>query len=210
MDNNSFMVIPLDGVVYAVLGDAETIIEKEQKFIKDKCYVRDGLVYIYGGKMKEDVLAPGYFYKNKEGKYHFVEPKDPDEHSATRIKDAMRAKEDLCDPGKFKEITEEMAGDTADLHVFAPPIKENDDPLKRTVKMVLLDLQVDLKSFRGEFNKEYDLTNLKASVTKEAPMTMKYFVRWLEVLGLTLDMTVTSNGNKKVKRLSKPISMVIE
>lgn len=203
------LVIEIEEVLYMVRGQFEEV-KETGKFQKDKCYIRDGLVYIYGGKLKSD-SKPGYFYRNGDtSEYTFVEPRDPEEHSVEHIRDVMKAKEEICDSNNLKEITDDMTADGADLHVFAPPLKESDDPLKRMVKLALLELQIDLKSLRHEFSKEYDLTNLKASVTKTAPLTMKYFVRWLEVLDIRLDLNISSKGTKRIKKLPKTITLTIE
>lgn len=203
-------IIEIDGVIHVVDGSYDDFIAKGNKFRKDNCYIREGLVYIYGGKAKTDAV-PGYFYKTDDDKYTFVEPRDPEDQSAVKVKDVSKAKEEMCDPKNIKEITDDIAADTADLHIFAPPMKDTDDPLKRIVKMALIDMQVDLKLYRHEFKKEYDLTNLKASVTKEAPMTMKYFTRWVEILHLRVDLVVDSSEDSKVvRKLTQPITYTIE
>lgn len=201
-------VIVIEGVTY-IVRDLVEIVKENGKFEKDKCYIRDDLVYIYGGRIKKD-SKPGYFYKGEDGQFTFVEPRDPDEHNVDKIVDVMKAKYKICDSNNLKEISDDIAVDCADLHVFAPPLKEMDDPLKKIVKMALIELQIDLKSLRHEFNKEYDLTNLKASITKDAPLTMKYFVRWLEVLDMSLDLTITSKGTKRIKKLANRITLTIE
>lgn len=202
------LVINIDGIVCIVKGDYEKLLEEGKKFEKDCGYVKDGHVFIYGGKIKEK-SEPGHFYKTGDGKYTFVKSLSPDDNTVDKIKDIKKIKEDICNPDRMKDMGD-IDNDVADLHVFAPAIKDGDDHLKKLVKLVLADMQIDLKQLRSKFSKEYDLTNLKASVTKSAPMTMKFFLRWLEVLDLQCVMTIDSKNKNSVDGLEEPITLTIE
>jgi len=203
-EEDTSLQIIIDEIFCYVRGDAYTEFEKGN-LKKDNAYIHDGHCYIYGGKLPEKT-EHGYFYKNGK-ELVFVPAINMETNKVKYIRDTKRMKEEMAHKENRKEIVDEI--DTSDVRVFAPPIKDTDDYLKKTVKEILKDLQVDLRIYRHKFNKEYDVTNLKASVTKEAPMTMKYFLRWLEVLGCTADMKIRSKPTAAMK-LKKPIVTFIE
>ena len=201
--DNYFIII--DGVYATVLGDAYEVFENG-KLEKDMAYTNDGHCFIYGGKLK-DKVENGYFYKNGE-KLVFVPAHDSETNKVEYIKNTTLIKREMCDKSSIKEQVESI--DTADLRIFAPVIKDTDDPLKRIVKLMLQDLQIDMREYSSKFDKEYDLTNLKASVTKEAPMSMRYFLRWCEVLDVECTMNIKTRSKHSKHSLSKDIKLIIE
>lgn len=207
MDLNSgdsyFIVI--DGIFVAVGGDAQKHFE-DDTLEKDYAYVHEGQCYIYGGKLKEKIKH-GYFYKNS-GKLVFVPANDPEMSSVNNIKNVTMIKREMVDRTNFKDQTEDI--DLTDPKVFAPPIKEEDDPLKKIVKMALQELQIDMREYYGKFDKDYDMSNLKGSLTKPNPLSMKYFLRWCEVLDLHCDIAVRSRSSRAKHALKKEIGISIE
>lgn len=185
--------IIIDEIVCYVQGNAEEEFEKDN-LEKECAYIHEGHCYIYGGKIPRHP-QPGYFYKAGK-KLTFIPALDMETNKVEFIRDTKKIKREMSEKENMKEIKDDI--DITDLRIFAPPIKENDDYLKKTIKLLLQDLQIDLRQYKHKFSKEYDITNLKASVTKEAPMTMKYFLRWLEVLDCYCNMEI----------ISKPCAMV--
>lgn len=98
--------------------------------------------------------------------------------------------------------------ESTDPEIFAPIIKDDDDILKKIIKNVLNELQVDIRRYRKCFENEYDLTNLKASLTKPGTMSIKYFNRWCEILGLQVRMIISDNGTTKTNPLKKVLRRV--
>lgn len=203
--------ITIDGIVWVVEPETyDEVLLSGGKFRVDYAYVKGDKVYVYAGKEKDATEhLPGRFYKKKKGEYIFIPTEDPEEISASNVFNTTTIKEKICNKDSLKDIEEDMP-DSSDLNIFAPPIKESDDQLKKIVKLALEALQLDLRLYRHEFKKEYDFTNLKASVTKEAPMTMKNFLRWVEVLDLDCIITVDSKCTKRINKLAEPIVMSIQ
>lgn len=196
-------VISIDGVIYAV---DSVPLEDSKKLEKDRVYVHGERCYIYGGKIKEET-EPGYFYKIGNGKYTFLEPSEVDCNLVERICNVGELKEALVQPPeKFKEIPDDNANETGDLNIFAPPIKECDDVLKKMVKSILREAKVDLKKVMGACSHTYDLTNMKAAITKESDLSIKYFLRWMEILEADCTITVGIPGNGKISHV-EPITM---
>lgn len=203
--DNSLSII-IDEILCFVQGEAQEEFEKD-KLEKDSAYIHDGRCYIYGGKLPEKPKS-GHFYKVPgKDKLTFI-PAIDDTNKVEYIRDTKKIKREMMERDNMKEIKDEI--DISDLHVFAPPVKTTDDYLKKIVKLILIDLQIDLRQYRNKFAKEYDITNLKASVTKDAPMTMKYFLRWMEVLDCEAYIEIQSKPNGALNKLSEPVTLTIE
>ena len=193
-----------DGDYYAVDGN----FEPGKKFKKDHMYIVNGNeLSIYGGRLKGEEL-PGHFYRTSKDpeSYKFIPPnKDQiEEFMVGNITDTTLAKRAITNPDDFKDVDVSQV-DTTELKIFAPPIKPNDDVLKRIIKTALIQKQVDLKLYRGQFDKDYHLSNLKSTLTKDAPLSAKYFVRWCEILGLSVTVLAEDNGLDKIAPLTEKI-----
>ena len=204
---DKMLLIEIDGDVYSVVGNYEDFIDGTKKLKKDQCCIRNGIVYIFGGKQKA-VAKPGHCYRKEDGDFLFVTPIDPTEQSTDRVFDSMASKAELTDPKKLKESSGASQTDMTDLKIFAPPIEDGDDDLKKIVKTALISMQFDPRLVKHMFNKDYGISNLRASITKKAPLSKKYFDRWVEVLGLKVSIHVEDDGNpNKPIRLEEPIQI---
>jgi hypothetical protein len=202
---DNLMHIAIDGVIYIVYGEAD----EAEKLVKDCGYTHEGMVYIYGGKLKK-TTKPGYFYKTDKDKLLYAKPdKCVSDYKVENIVDVRKVKEDACNPASLKEMPD-MDEDMRDLNIFDPPIKPDDDILKKVIKMVLHAKQVDMKHYKKNFDKDYDLTNLKATVTKDAPMSMKYFLRWIVMCDLDVEIVVKSAPGSTDRPLKEPIHVKVE
>lgn len=202
-DDSYFIII--DGVCVAVAGYAQKHFD-EGTLEKDYAYIHDDHCFIYGGKLKDEPKH-GYCYKNS-GRMVFIPAADPESNSVENIKNITMIKREMSDPSNFKDQTEDI--DLTDPKVFAPPIKEEDDPLKRCIKTVLAELQIDMREYCSKFDKDYDMSNLKGSLTKSNPLSMKYFLRWCDILDLTGEIIIHSRSSKSKHAVKKPIHVNID
>lgn len=178
-----------DELLYEVLPDTK-------EFKKGFGYIHDGLVYIYAGKAKNhEILEPGNVYKVEDGTYSWVPPLDVDERSTDKLIDISAEKIiDDIKKGNLKEVDPIIL--ELSSSVFAPALKEDDDILKRVVKLILHDMQTDFKD--RDKKKTYDVSNIKSAILKDAPLSWKYFMKYVEILKLdvTLNINFTdSSGN---------------
>lgn len=188
------LYINVDGDFSIVAGDAEEHFKKKI-MKKGLAYTHDGQCYIYGGKLPDDPKSGHVYKSNKELVY--VPAINPKMSSVDAISSYKKIIETVTDSESIKNNFDE--NNLIDLKIFAPPIFENDDPLKRSIKLALQSMQIDMRMLASKFRKEYDLSNLKSSVTKSNPMTMKYWIRWLEVLELDGEIIVKpKNNNQKL------------
>lgn len=175
--------IEIDGTVYEILT------KKIHGMQKGFAYVDGDFVYIYEGKKKTgNGYKPGHVYKRK-GDLLFIKPTTPELeeiHSVDRIECFSNSAiiNKINDNENFKVIDQELL-ESADNY-FAPPINEDDDVFKRTIKRALEIKKIPLGSIRDKFPKEYDVTNMKSALVKSSPMSNRYFHRWAEALGLHL------------------------
>ena len=75
-------------------------------------------------------------------------------------------------------------------NIFAPTINPEDDILKRAIKLTLQEMKIDLRAYKDRFRNEYDITNMKSAINKPSNMTIKYLVKWCEILDLDLSVNV--------------------
>ena len=178
--------IEINGDIYEVLN------EKKHGFKKGFAYIKDGYVYIYKGKKKTgDGFKPGNIYKVK-GEIIFIkhDKSTRDLYSEERIvtfsdSDIIEAVNKSDD---FKEINQESL--EADGDYFAPVILPTDDILKIIIKRVLKEKKLSLKAVKGSFKHDYDITNMKSNLIKAGPLSQKYFLKWVELLGLDISYVI--------------------
>ena len=178
------MYISINDTLYTVLPLTEDV-----RPVKGVAYIYKDHVYIYEGKLsKTTYMEPGSMYRDDTNTLKFVAPID-DQHDVDKIvvvnKDALAKVSDddlkTFDP-RLAELNES--------NVFAPTINPEDDILKRAIKMTLQEMKIDLRAYKDRFRNEYDITNMKSAINKPSNMTIKYLVKWCEILDLDLSVNV--------------------
>ena len=174
--------IEINGDIYEVLNP------KKYGFKKGFAYVKNGYVFIYKGKKKTgDGFKPGNIYK-VNGEYIYI--KHTDEMKELYSEDRITTFSDSAiidavnNSDNFKEIDMNILEDDGDY--FAPPVLSSDDILKIIIKRVLKEKKISLKAAKGTFQHDYDITNMKSNLTKPGPISQKYFLKWVELLGLDI------------------------
>lgn len=203
--NNEECYIVVDGTCALVVGNADDSFENDT-LEKDNAYIHENQCYIYGGKLPEEP-EPGYFYKSGK-KLVFIPAIHPEMSTVENIKNMTQIRQEVTDRQFIKDSAEDI--DLTDPKVFAPAIREDDDPLKKLMKMVLQELQIDMREYGKKFAKDYDMSNLKGSITKSTPLSIKYFLRCCDVFDLRCTITVSSRSKHAKHKLDKEIKIVIE
>lgn len=187
MSKEKEMVIEIDGE-YTQVFDPE-LYELKKGF----GYRHDGYIYIYRGKIKKQtVLEPGSVYldenKNPVWVAHSEDTIDLYNEKRCIPLSNDQIYEELLDKSKFKEIDPILLENADDF--FAPQILENDDVLKIGTKKVLQQKKIRIKATKNEIN-TYDITNMKSALTKPSRMSFRYFMKWMELLGVRCKLTLT-------------------
>lgn len=187
------------------------IFNEDKKLKKGFGYIKGNYVYIYHGKVeKRDIkkMNPG-IYKDKNGNYVFVEPKEkdlPKYHVDNIIDLDMNSifqqlksnEENFIDPERVEVINN-------NAEVFVPTINEDDDFLKYLVKVAIIQKKINLKNYRGKFSNQYQLNNLKSGLNKGTKMTVTNFKVWCEILGLKWQFILEDDGTDRYNPLPEPI-----
>ena len=191
--------IDIDGTTYEVLS------ADLDGYEKDFAYVKGSYAYIYSGKSKKNKpLRPGHVYKDRDTKeLIWIKPETDEEKKKFSIDRIVQ-----FDGGKIAgEINKGTGFKEVDLSIiensdkyFAPQITPDDDIFKRIVKTALAKKKITLKAYRDRFKNDYDISNMKYALTKANPMSTKYLQKWVEILDLKVDITVTmlDGENKEV------------
>lgn len=185
MQENPKMLISIHDVLYTVchMKDGEPL-------EKGVAYIYKDSVYIYAGKIgKVSVLEPGHCYKTDEGDIKYIAPeeKDVEQFSTESIVTIDKTLVDTINDGDIKEIDPEVLM-LNESSIFAPKINPEDDIFKRVIKEVLAHKKINIRLHRDKFKNEYDATNMKAAINKSSNMSIKYLVKWCEILDIDLSV----------------------
>ena len=205
IDSQPVIVISDDDEYYSV-----DLYLDGMKLKKDVAYIRGDYVYVYYGKYPTDVTPKPGIYK-KDNTYVFIEPDDnsKDKYSVDNVHElSMPAIFDLIESNKTEFIQpEDIEVFNNNSEIYIPTIKDNDDFLKYIVKKMIIDKQINLRSYKGRFNNEYALNNMKSGLNKATKMTVPNFIKWAEVLGVDWELSVWDNGTDKVNPLPDKLTI---
>ncbi|HAB66315.1 MAG TPA: hypothetical protein DCE23_03005 [Firmicutes bacterium] len=201
------LLIYINDVTYIV-----KILRDCDELYKGEAYLFNGYVYPYLGVTDNIDDLVGIYKPSPEAKYHFRVPKtdkEKEEHDVDRVVELNPEKilsdmEKNSDSYVTKEYIETVSN-SAD--VYAPPIEPGDDILKKIIKKILQEKQININNYKNKLDNKWTLTNLKAALTKKQNLSMKYFVKLLDILGADIIFTVVDNGTDKIKPLKDNISL---
>jgi hypothetical protein len=72
-----------------------------------------------------------------------------------------------------------------DIEYFTVPLTEDEDPLKRGIKLALWQKKIDLKEYRKKSPSQHLLNNMKSALKSKQKMTLPYFLNWCEIIDLS-------------------------
>ena len=191
--------------IVKVLKDCEKLDDSE-------AYLYNGYVYPYLGVTDNRDDEVGIYKRNPEAKYKIREPKTEEEKETYSIEkivelDPIAILKDIeinADNYVSKEYIEAVNNAT---DIYDPPIEPGDDILKKIIKHLLHEKQININNYKNRLDNKWTLTNLKAALTKKQNLSMKYFVKLLDLLGADVIFTVIDNGTDKIKPLKKDITL---
>lgn len=96
---------------------------------------------------------------------------------------------------------EELADMNAASSVYIPIINEDDDPLKKIVKKIIIEKGIDINRLKHKMPKKYGLTNMKSALIGKTKMSIANFNMWCELLGVDYEITINDNGSDKIDPL---------
>jgi hypothetical protein len=173
----------------------------------------DDCVLPYMGKMHDNILnkhlSPGIYKINNSLKIIMPNDNEMEKYNINNVREINIDK-------IFDKLTE-MKGNVLSVkdiemintnsNVYAPPLRDDDDFLKRSIKLALADKQINLKTYADKFKTPHDRTNKMGALTKSTKMSVNYFTDWCEILGLNYELKLFDNGTDLIKPLSYEITV---
>ncbi len=137
------------------------------------------LFYVYKGNLVEGVTEklPGYIYKNEIGEYIRVEPKTPEERNICELKGKLADMNTTEIIHVLKSQDECIVNFQDASKAFIPPITNEDDILKRAIKTILSDKNIDIDRYKDRFPDKNALFNFKSVVKGDSKVSMLLFER---------------------------------
>lgn len=90
--------------------------------------------------------------------------------------------------------------------IFKVPLSENDDPLKKLIKIAVYMKRMVLTDYKDKGSTPHLLNNMRSALKRSSKMMITYFVFWCEILDITYNFElydpvtgITHCGNKHYK-----------
>ena len=165
----------------------------------EKAYIVKDYVYIYKGEISnpEDVCEGNlYLHGNKVlmGSIHTKEMMKT--HSIDNIIELNldHIFEDIKRNADNFNTTEMIEAVNNNSELFIPTINEDDDFLKYLIKKIIIAKKINLKNYKDKFTSQNEMNNMKSSLIHKTKMSVGYFIKWLEILGVRCKMELSDNG----------------
>ena len=74
--------------------------------------------------------------------------------------------------------------------IFKVELSEKDDPLKRLIKVAIIQKHININHYKDRGSTPYLLNNMRSALKGTSKMMVPYFVNWCEILGLNFYLRV--------------------
>ena len=180
-------------------------------YTDNKCYIdkKTGQIYVCSIKEKprhDDV--PIVFIDDK-GKATYAGTKNPTTLKEFRVENLRDLSVDyILENTSEDEVLyneKELADMNAATSTFIPIINDDDDPLKRIIKMAILEKNIDINRLKHKLPQKYGLTNMKSALVGSTKMSITGFKIWCELLEVNFEIAVFDNGKDAQDPLKTPL-----
>lgn len=206
LDSDSVLVLS-DAIYYIALYDPDA------SFDKDHAYLNNEYFYLYRGtKSKYEMDKPGIYKLAGTKEVVLVDPSTPEEKEYY----AWEGKISTFDPAKAADLInsrDDLFIPLSDnCKIFNPEITVNDDILKRLLKLVFKEKEIDIDMYKDRFPDKNALFNFKQIMKGPGPVTMKIFQRICDVIDVEFCVLIREkdNGRPTGKSLSHEIEVSSE
>lgn len=199
------MVVTDDSIYTMQLYD-----ENSTEFSKNVAYIDEQFFYLYRGKICKEALEatelkPGIYMI--DGKAHIIPPTIDREIELYTYADKIST----LNPNRIIDMINNnetiLVSIAESAKMFMPPIGEDDDILKRSVKRALMEKGVDIDQYKTRFVSKNELFNLKQTLKGNSRLSMLLFDRSCDALNLKYSIVLEEadpSANIGV-RLQEPI-----
>ena len=204
--NDSYIATDDELFYIAPLPNIQT--SKYEELNPEYAYIDNGYFYLLRGKYplyKDDLIEPGLYNKNGDIVIHMPASDIDKEKYSVKKAIVNTSKERIIEVLKSKDkiFVSIPEGSTA----FNPGINEDDDILKRAIKKVLLEKNVDIDLYKHRFTDKNALLNFKQVMKSKSKLSMLLFERGCDVLNLkyTIIIEEASPDDNVGLRLKEPV-----
>lgn len=202
--------IPLDDALYDIAPFPSDIINvKYDDLSTDFAYILNDTFYVLRGELpvsEDEILEPG-LYKNKKGLVEIKEPAtDEDKEKYSVSKNIIdTSKENIIEVLKNKDSIFISVSDGR--NTFKPEIKNTDDILKRAIKLILQQKDLDIDLYKDRFADKNAFLNFKQVIKSDAKLSILLFERGCEVLNMkyTIIIEEADDNDNVGTRLKEPV-----
>lgn len=68
--------------------------------------------------------------------------------------------------------------------IYKVPLSEDDDPLKRIIKVAIILKHINLNNYRDKGSTPHLINNMRSALKRKSKMMIPYFIYWCEILGM--------------------------
>lgn len=154
------------------------------------------MFYVFKGNYVEGEteVLPGYIYQKQNGEYLRVEPKTPEEKEICHLKGKLADMNTAEIISILKSQDECIVNFQDSSKIFVQPISDDDDILKRAIKMVLAEKNIDIDRCKDRFPDKNALFNFKSVIKGDAKVSMLLFERACNAFNLKYTITLEEMG----------------
>ena len=87
---------------------------------------------------------------------------------------------------------------TVEKGIYKVPLNQNDDPLKRLIKVAVIQKRVVPSQYKNKGSNPHLFNNMMSGLKRDSKMMLKYFIYWCEILELTYTITLTDGEYTEV------------
>lgn len=206
LSSDSILILR-DGAYYVALFD------EGREFDKDHAYLDGDYFYLYRGKKsKYDMVKPGIYKDADSGKIVKVDPVT-DEEKDYYLSEGKIVSHDPIEAARLiNEHDDLFVPISENCKLFNPEITVNDDILKRILKMLFIEKEIDIDNYKDRFPDKNALFNFKQVMKNDsARVTMKIFERACDVVNVEYEITIREKNNGCIgKKMEKDLTVSSE
>lgn len=203
---DQYISSPYEGSIFNVVGNFNKA-NHPLTYKKGKGYIfDDGVVRVYSLTKRVDRPIPYFWFDETEKTYLKGGMEFDDGFTTDRIVSITPPDISKNTPDDFEPFNEEAINAiNAAAEIYKPEIKPGDDPLKKIIKTAIIEKQINISRLSANVDTKCRLNNMKSALTKETKMSIEYFNKWCELLGLDYMVMLVDNGVDTIDPLKEPV-----
>lgn len=203
-------VNPHDGEMYSV-HQIDDMTNTE--WIEDDYYIIGQYLYRFIGKDNRLSAPKGTIYVDGgiiSVQYYDEDDEEAEAYHISHIRTKSRYKKMMSwGKGSLDDIADgyiSMSNNAMDNYnvlantgsIYVPELKDDDDPMERVMKLMIISMKLKLNEKRGTTEKEYAIDNLRSALNGATKnMSILKFLMWCDVLHLDWEFSLINDPSAK-------------